>query len=171
MIRLEAFEKSDFDKLISWIDSEEMLMQFSGPAFTFPLNKEQLQTNLEDKKRGSYKVVDSATDAMVGYSEIYLLDRISVLLARIIIGDSEFRGKGLGQKIVKMLLEISFDQLGFENAELNVFDWNISAIRCYEKAGFVINPDKMYTREIKGLTWTAINMVIDKNSWERKNTN
>lgn len=166
MIKLVPFEISDFDKLILWIDSEEMLLQFSGPAFTFPLTKDQLKSNLEDKKRLSYKVVDSATDAMIGYSEIYSLDKSSVLLGRIIIGDPEFRGKGLGQKIVKMLLEISFDQLGFEKAELNVFDWNISAIRCYEKAGFVINPDKIYQREIKGATWTALNMVIDKNSWD-----
>jgi RimJ/RimL family protein N-acetyltransferase len=171
MIRLAAFEKSDFDKLISWIDSEEMLMQFSGPAFTFPLNKEQLQNNLEDKKRVSYKVVDLATNNMIGYSEIYLLDKSSVLLGRIIIGDPEFRGKGLGQKIVKMLLEISFDELGFEKVELNVFDWNISAIRCYENAGFVTNPNKTYTREINGVAWTAVNMVIEKSSWKRKNRN
>ncbi len=171
MIRLAAFEKSDFDKLISWIDSEEMLMQFSGPAFTFPLNKEQLQNNLEDKKRVSYKVVDLATNNMIGYSEIYLLDKSSVLLGRIIVGDPEFRGKGLGQKIVKMLLEISFDELGFEKAELNVFDWNISAIRCYENAGFVANPNKTYTREINGVAWTAVNMVIEKSSWKRKNRN
>jgi hypothetical protein len=87
MIRLEAFEKSDFDKLISWIDCEEMLMQFSGPAFTFPLNKEQLQNNIEDKQRVSYKVVDLATNNMIGYSEIYSWDKSSVLPGRIIIGD------------------------------------------------------------------------------------
>ncbi len=99
---------------------------------------------------------------MIGYSEIYLLDKSSVLLGRIIIGDLECRGKGLGQKIVELLLKISFDQLKVEKAELNVFDWNINAVRCYEKAGFVINPSKTYKREIKGETWTALNMVIEK---------
>lgn len=164
MIKLEPFEISDFDKLISWIDNEEILLQFSGPAFTFPLNKEQLQINLEDKKRFSYKVVDSSTNAMIGYSEIYLLDKSSALFGRIIIGNPEFRGKGLGQKIVKILLEISFNQLEVEKAELNVFDWNINAIKCYEKVGFIINPDKIKKREIKGEVWTAINMLIEKNN-------
>jgi RimJ/RimL family protein N-acetyltransferase len=161
MIQLIPFQISDADQLISWIGSEEMLLQFSGPAFTFPLDEKQLRINSEDKKRFSYKVVDLSTNAMIGYSEIYLLDKSSVLLGRIIIGDPECRGKGLGQKLVELLLEISFNQLKVEKAELNVFDWNINAIRCYEKAGFVINPSKTYKREIKGETWTALNMVIE----------
>ncbi len=171
MIKIEPFEISDFVTLISWIDSEEMLMQFSGPTFTFPLTNEQLKINLEDKNKFAYRVVDLSTNLMMGYSEIYLLDKTSALLARIIIGDPEFRGKGFGQQIVKNLLEISFNQLEVEKAELNVFDWNINAIKCYEKVGFTINPDKIYTREIKGEIWTAMNMVIDKSSWKNKNRN
>ena len=171
MIELTPFEISDFDKLISWIDSEEMLMQFSGPAFTFPLTNGQLKINLEDKNRFAYRVVDLSTKSMIGYSEIYLSDKTSALLGRIIIGDPEFRGKGFGQQIVKNLLEISFNQFEIEKAELNVFDWNISAIRCYEKAGFVTNPNKTYTRKINGVAWTAVNMVIEKSSWKRKNRN
>lgn len=171
MIKLAPFEISDFDKLISWIDSEEMLLQFSGPAFTFPLTNGQLKINLEDKNRFAYRVVDLSTKSMIGYSEIYLSDKTSALLGRIIIGEPEFRGKGFGQQIVKNLLEISFNQFEIEKAELNVFDWNINAIKCYEKVGFTINPDKIYTREIKGEIWTAMNMVIDKSSWKRKNIN
>lgn len=28
------------------------------------------------------------------------------------------------------------------NIKLNVFDWNLSAIKCYENAGFKTNPNK-----------------------------
>ncbi len=171
MIKLVPFEISDADQLISWIDSEEMLLQFSGPAFTFPLTKEQLDFNLEDPKRFAYKVVNLSNKSMVGYAEIYLQNKNSVLLGRIIIGATEFRGRGIGQQIVKNLLEISFHQFEVEKAELNVFDWNIKAINCYEKVGFTINPDKIYTREIKREIWTAVNMVIEKSSWKRKNIN
>jgi RimJ/RimL family protein N-acetyltransferase len=162
MIKIEPFKNSDFDKLISWIDSEEMLMQFSGPTFTFPLTKQQLNLNLEDKNRLAYKVVDLSNNSMIGYAEIYLQNKNSVLLGRIIIGEVEFRGQGIGQQIVKDLLEISFNQFNVLSAELNVFDWNINAIKCYEKVGFAINPAKIYKKEIKGETWTALNMVIEK---------
>lgn len=166
MIKLVPFEISDFDKLISWIDSEEMLLQFSGPAFTFPLTQKQLDLNLEDRSRFAYKVVQLSNNSMIGYAEIYLQNKNAVLLGRIIIGESEFRGRGIGKQIVKDLIEISFKQFHVLSAELNVFDWNIGAIKCYEKVGFAINPAKIYKREIKGETWTALNMVIDKNSWD-----
>lgn len=166
MIKLVPFEIPDFDRLISWIDSEQMLMQFSGPAFTFPLSKDQLKRNLEDPARFAYKVVQLSNNSMIGYGEIYLQNNNSVLLGRIIIGETEFRGRGIGKQIVKDLLKISFNELKVEHAELNVFDWNTDAIKCYEKVGFSINPGKIYQREIKGETWTAINMVVDKDSWE-----
>jgi RimJ/RimL family protein N-acetyltransferase len=164
MINLTAFDKSDFAKLISWISNEEILLQFSGPAFTFPLTEEQLYLNLEDKNRFAYKVVDLSNNSMIGYAEIYW-QKNSVLLGRIIIGEQEFRGRGIGKQIVKNLLEISFNQFKVESAELNVFDWNINAIKCYEQVGFSINPGKIYKREINGQTWTALNMVIEKSSW------
>ena len=53
-------------------------------------------------------------------------------------------------------------------AELNVFDWNIEAIKCYEKVGFVINPDKKNERRIKDEIWTAINMSIEKSMWQNR---
>ncbi|MDQ2720236.1 MAG: GNAT family N-acetyltransferase [Bacteroidota bacterium] len=164
---MATFDTRDFDKLISWIDSEEMLMQFSGPTFLFPLTKEQLEINLENKNRFAYKVVDLATNSMIGYSEIYLQDASSALLGRVIIGDAKFKRKGIGQKIMQNLLEISFLQFKVQKAELNVFDWNIIAIKCYEKVGFVINPGKIKKRKIKGETWTALNMSIEKNSWNK----
>jgi hypothetical protein len=45
MVRLEKFNKCAYADLISWIDSKEMLMQFAGPSFDFPLTNEQ-QINL-----------------------------------------------------------------------------------------------------------------------------
>jgi len=36
MILFEKFEKSDFDRLIGWVDSELFMVQFSGPIFSYP---------------------------------------------------------------------------------------------------------------------------------------
>jgi RimJ/RimL family protein N-acetyltransferase len=40
------------------------------------------------------------------------------------------------------LLDYSFRELDMNEVELNVYDWNIAGIKCYEKVGFVINPNK-----------------------------
>jgi RimJ/RimL family protein N-acetyltransferase len=166
MIRLEQFGKKDYDKLISWIDSEEMLMQFGGPIFTFPLTAEQLDNSLSDANRISFSVVSTDTNLSIGHCEIYQSPD-SVKIGRIIIGDKEQRGKGYGQQITRLLLDYIFSTLPQTKVELNVFDWNINAIKCYEKAGFTINPDKRLVRKIKTETWTALNMVIDRQQWNR----
>ncbi len=64
-----------------------------------------------------------------------------------------------------MLLEIAFNELNKEKAELNVFDWNIGAIKCYEKVGFKINQNKVSNSIVKGENWKAINMIINRDDW------
>ena len=77
------------------------------------------------------------------------------------------RGKGLGKKVVEKLLEFGFNNFDKNTAELNVFDWNTSAIKCYENVGFEINPDLKFERKVNDKTWIAINMRIDKNKWQK----
>jgi len=166
MIRLETFTIEDYPNLISWVCTEEQLMQFAGPAFIFPLTKEQLEISLSDNNRFAFRVVNCKTNITIGHSEIYLTDQ-SAYLGRIIIGDKEQRGKGVGQQIVNSLLDYVFSKLDKIKVELNVFDWNVEAIKCYEKAGFIINPNKKNERQIKNQIWTAINMTIDKSRWQK----
>jgi RimJ/RimL family protein N-acetyltransferase len=165
MIRLEKFGKENYDDLISWIDSEEALMQFAGPLFTYPLNAEQLDKSLEDDKRIAFRIVDIESNKGIGHAEIYVLDD-TAKIGRILIGDTAHRGKGLCPTIVRLLLAYAFANLNREKIELNVFDWNHGAIKCYEKVGFTINPDKTLLRKVKDQTWTAINMTIDKTTFE-----
>jgi RimJ/RimL family protein N-acetyltransferase len=168
MINLEPFGKENYANLISWVDSEEMLMQFAGPAFTFPLTAEQLDLSLSDQNRTAFRVVLLATNTTIGHAEVYLKDH-SAHIGRVLIGDQQFRGKGLGQQIIKLLLDFSFSHLNRSTVELNVFDWNISAIKCYEKCGFTINPDKKFERQVQGETWTGSNMQITQLQYEQYN--
>ncbi|MDO5616342.1 MAG: GNAT family protein [Cruoricaptor ignavus] len=167
MITIEKFTENDFEDLISWISNKEELMQFAGPQLTFPLTNEQLQEILNNKNIFPFKVIDSATNLPIGHAEIFIKDS-SFSLARILIGDKNSRGKGLGKIIVEKLLDFGFTNLGKHTAELNVFDWNTSAIKCYEKVGFEINLTVKLERKMNGQIWTAIHMTIDKNKWENK---
>ncbi len=166
MILLEKFDQTYYNLLLSWIESPEALMQFAGPAFTFPLTSEQLDTSLSDPNRFAFRVVDRNSKKMIGYAEVYLTQE-SAYLGRIIIGDQQLRGIGLGQQIVSSLLDYAFDVLGQNKVQLNVFEFNTSAIKCYEKVGFRINPNKNAERMINGQNWVALNMTIDKQDRKR----
>ncbi|MEP6513720.1 MAG: GNAT family protein [Parafilimonas sp.] len=165
MIKLERFDKNDYDDLISWIDSEETLMQIAGPIFSFPLTHEQLDESLQNKNRFAFNVIDLDTNENIGHCEIYLTD-VSAKLDHIIIGKELQRGKGVGKQIVNALVEFVFNNFDRSKIELNVFDWNVAAIKSYEKVGFKINPDKKLEQKIKGQTWTAFNMILNNEDWK-----
>jgi RimJ/RimL family protein N-acetyltransferase len=165
MVKLERFEKNDFQRLINWVDTEELLVQFGGPIFSFPLTFEQLEEYISDPKRSIFKVIELPSNNVIGHAELVPSDFKTVKICRILVGDESKRGKGLGQGLINELLEMSFLQLGYEKAELNVYDWNIGAIKCYEKNGFMRNPDKVNSVEVNGNIWTALNMTVLKSDW------
>ncbi|MRM84307.1 GNAT family N-acetyltransferase [Riemerella anatipestifer] len=163
MIEIQKFKKENIEKLISWIDNAEDLMQFAGPKFTFPLTKSQILESLEDKNRFAFSVKNK--DEIIGHAEIYFKEN-SFALGRILI-NNENRGKGYGKLLTEKLLDYGFENSEKEFAELNVFDWNIPAIKSYEKAGFIINPNESIHREINGEIWTALNMRIYRQEYKK----
>jgi len=160
MIELQKFTESDFDKLISWIKSEEDLIQFAGTIFTYPLNREQLLKYVSDNRRYTFKVVLIESNESIGHCEIFLESDSSARFCRILIGEEKYRGRGLGKLIVKKMIEFSREQLHIKSINLNVFEWNISAIKCYEKMGFVKSHINENAVSINGKNWISINMKL-----------
>lgn len=165
MIKLEPFKPSDFDLLISWIDSKELLLQIAGTYFTYPLTTAQLQNYLDDKSSLAFNITEASSNKVIGHSQIIMLDNNVCKLDKVLIGDKALRGKGVGQQVVSKLLTFSFENLKAEKAELYVYDWNTGAIKSYERAGFVINYDKQMLTDIGETIWKALNMTIEKEKW------
>lgn len=168
MIELIKLEQSDFETFKSWIDEKDDLFQFAGPMFNFPVTNAQLERYITDERRIVFKVVLADTKRMIGNAELNFENTLP-RLSRILIGDLDNRNKGIGIHIVNKLLEKLFVNREFEKADLNVFDWNKAAIRCYKKVGFVVNPDLVYHHNNDGINWTALNMTITKSVWNSVN--
>ena len=75
-IRLEKFDSENYQDLISWINSEEELMQFAGPLFKFPLTSKQLDESLNDKNRIAFRIINNQTNLSIGHSEIYISELV-----------------------------------------------------------------------------------------------
>ena len=163
MISLEKFTNNDYDRLISWVDSEELLMQFAGPGYIFPLTRSQLEASMNEPNRTSFRIVYEKR--VIGHCELYLKEN-TVVLARILIGEKDLRGIGLGKKIVRMMLEYAFSHFSVDIAELNVFDHNRMAIRCYEQVGFIVDSDIRMQRRFRNEMWPASNMKLTRASWQ-----
>jgi len=168
MIHLEKFDKKHYTELIDSVKNAKDLMQFGGPEFTFPLTEEQINKTLSDKNRIAFRVANSSDGSTIGHGQIYF-NNDSAKLGRILIIDQNQRGKGIGEQMITLLVKFILENRKERYIELNVFDFNIGAIKCYEKVGFKMNPDKKLLREVDGETWTAVNMVLNLEEWNNKN--
>ena len=59
-----------------------------------------------------------------------------------------------GQEAIKRFIEYSFNNLGLDGLELDVYDFNLRGIKCYEKTGFI--------KTGFGSTKEEIHMIINK---------
>jgi RimJ/RimL family protein N-acetyltransferase len=133
---LKTFEEPDFPILQNWVTSPELLFQFSAVELSYPLSLEQWQSYRQkypDRRQYLAMLDDGAPYA---FGEIIPQDEKSVRLSRLLIGEALQRGKGLGGRLIKELVEKAVRQFAVERIDLFVLADNQGAIRCYEKAGF-----------------------------------
>jgi RimJ/RimL family protein N-acetyltransferase len=176
MIELKYFETSDFQQLTSWIETPEFLLQWGGTNFSFPLNEEQLENYLKDANKGDsnalvYSVINKETGAVIGHISLGKIDRNnkSARVGRVLVGDKSVRGKGIGQQMMTEILKVAFDELNLHRVSLGVFDFNSSAIACYEKSGFVKEGLLRDAGKMDDEYWNLWEMSILENEWmERK---
>ncbi|OLS37087.1 GNAT family N-acetyltransferase [Alkalihalophilus pseudofirmus] len=172
MVELSFFERSNFQQLINWIDTPEFLLQWGGPQFNFPLDEEQLENYLKDANSDHsntyiYNVIDKETGKVIGHISLGNIDKTnkSARVGKVLVGDVTVRGKGIGQQMMKEILEIAFDELRLHRVSLGVFDFNSSAIACYEKSGFVKEGVVRDARKIGDDYWNLCEMSILENEW------
>ena len=176
MVRLEHFQQHDFEQLIQWIHDEEILMNWSGSLFSFPLSQESLDwyvkdTNVvNDSDAFVYKAVDEEghTIGHISLGGISWKNR-SARVSRVLIGNTEGRGKGCCQAMIKAVLKIAFEELNMHRVSLGVYHTNTAATKCYEKAGFTsegLQRDILWYRDT---WWSMMEMSILEKEWRSLN--
>jgi len=161
MIQIQKFDIEDYSYLEDWIQSEEELIQFAGPIFKFPMTRGQFEPYLNENQRKVFKVIYE--EKVIGMAELIDLDAETNKIARVLIGDKSVRGKGIGTSLIQKLVDESFHNTHKKYVILNVFDWNHSAIRCYEKVGFVKTGTSIPI-SFEETTWQSVEMKITKTS-------
>lgn len=175
LIKLEKFTTGDVPTLISWIPDKEFLMQWGGPAYIFPLTEEQLRDEInmmssEPVKALMFTARIADTNEVVGHIQLLGIDLVnsSARIGRVLVGDKKFRNKGIGMEMINAIVEIAFETFKLHRVDLGVFDFNKSAIACYEKAGFKIEGTLRDVRKINDEYWSLINMSILEEEYRKR---
>lgn len=86
-------------------------------------------------QRVAFTVYDRRDETPVGTSSLFSIN-YRMGTARFGIGLGERRGEGLGTEATRLTARWAFEILGLHHVSLEAADWNVGAIRAYEKAGF-----------------------------------
>jgi len=172
MIRLDYLQKEDLSKIVEWNKdkSRDFLYQWSSYWYQYPITEKQIEDRIMNKANmpGSdfyvYKVILEEADEMIGTIELFNIDRISktAFAGKFLIGDESQWGRGLGKQILKEVVRIGFDDIGLNTINLNVFDFNIGAIKCYESVGFIKKKLKEKVWESENGFWNLYEMSIER---------
>jgi len=83
----------------------------------------------------------------------------------IFIGDRRYLGQGYGTDALNALVDFGFGELRLERIELEVFDYNLRAIRSYEKSGFQTDAVLRRARFHRGQHHDVHMMSILRDDW------
>jgi len=174
-VRLASFTRADFPRLLAWAVSPEFLMQWAGPLFRWPLDEAQLEaylapTHLDPPPRIIWRAED-LSGVPVGHLELNMIDRDhrSAVLARVLVEPAR-RGQGFGRAMIAPALDVAFGDLRLHRVELRVFDFNVSALRCYDSLGFVREGVWRDASRVGGTYWNIICCSLLENEWRRRQT-
>ena len=136
-VSLRPFEKEDIPLKVKWVNDSE---NNEFLHYDIPLTVEKTQKWWEGVKDR-----EDRKDFIILYEEIPvgLIGLLNIdkknsnAELHIILGEKEYKGKGIAKKAVKALLDYSFSKKELNKVFLYVDDDNEIAKKLYEKVGFI----------------------------------
>jgi RimJ/RimL family protein N-acetyltransferase len=83
------------------------------------------------------------------------------------IGPRDFWGKGYGTEAMNLILQYAFTELNLRRVTLDVFEYNLRAVRSYEKAGFRHEGRLRGAILREGKRWDMLFMGILREEWRQ----
>ncbi len=150
---------SDIEVLRLWRNKEENRTKFIFDGIISSEQQINWYKSYETKNNDLMFIIsENSSNISFATVSLYNIDFISssAEFGRIMIGENDFRGKGLGSKITSAIVHYAFEKLKLTTVYLEVFSDNFAAIKTYEKVGFISSSEL----EIKNKS--VIKMVIKK---------
>lgn len=168
---LSNIEKEDMFYLYQWFSDSEFLKYYDYYP-PIPQTKDEVDKTFKDyeeKKESKVFAIKMSQDnniiGIAGFDDIIFENNVATLF--IGIGNSTLRGRGYGKEAMNLLLNYGFNHMKLHRIQLNVLEFNLSAIKLYEKSGFkkegvfrefVLRDNKRYDLLLYGLL---------KSEWEK----
>ena len=158
----------DYEYLSIWIDNERTHAFWCANLFPYPMTPkffhDFLETNSMDWTDSAYVATEN-NGQVVGFFCYSVNTEDNIGFLKFIIIDKTKRGRGYGKEMLNLALQYAFQITGAKAVQLNVFNENILAKRCYEKVGFIERKTDKDIFTYKDELWSRCNMIVSEQSF------
>lgn len=155
----------DYEDVSNWIDNERTHSFWCANRLSYPISQKSfhdfLEKNSLDWTDSAYVATEDNGQA-VGFFCYSVNTESNIGFLKFVIVDNTKRGKGYGKGMLNLALQYAFQITGAEAVQLNVFNENTLAKRCYEKVGFVERNIEKDVFPYKDELWSRCNMIASK---------
>lgn len=156
---------TDYKYVLKWIDRERTHAFWCANLLPYPMTPKSfhdlLEKNAIDWTDSAYVATEN-NGQPIGFFCYSVNTKDNIGFLKFVIVDKTKRGKGYGKEMLNLALQYSFQITGAEAVQLNVFNENALAKRCYEKVGFVERNIEKDVFSYKDELWSRCNMIVAK---------
>ena len=144
-LKVRPLEEKDQSLLVKWLSDPVVLEFYEGRDNAFDLDKvkKEFYEDGSDVERGIIEFEGNE----IGYIQYYPLGEKErdtygygaddvIYGTDQLIGEVEYWNKGIGKVLVKAVVEHLVKTKQAQKVVMDPQEWNVRAIRCYEKCGF-----------------------------------
>ena len=133
---------------------------------------EALEKEIEESKNQFYFTIrlrsDDAeqNDRLIGFAKLYEIEWThSVSQVTLGIGDPGDRRKGYGTEALSLLLRYAFSELNLFRLSTLIPEYNVGALRLFQKAGFVEEVRRRQALNRDGRFWDLLHVGLLREEW------
>lgn len=163
---IRPYQENDFPFLEKWITDPFLLFQFAGPSWEFPITPEQIVRHQRLFPNKQLYVGLDENHQPIAFGEIIHGEIHSPRLGRLLVGDPNLRGRGIGRNFILALIRECQRLFQPEEICLFVLTTNSKAYSLYRKIGFRDSGEKIPDMEWNGNSYPVLKMVLDLKNFE-----
>ncbi|OGF20436.1 hypothetical protein A2Y83_04780 [Candidatus Falkowbacteria bacterium RBG_13_39_14] len=137
-IKFRLHKREDIPYRVKWFNNpnaNRFVCDLANPKTTFKKEERWFDSYLKDRNKNFFTILDGKFPfGCMGLSKINKQNKNAE--AFIIIGEDDYRGKGIGKMAMKYLIEYGFQKLKLHKITLGVSENNKAAVRGYKSVGF-----------------------------------
>lgn len=129
------------DEMMSWFSDPELMRYYTNSGRL--IGKEELSQSIKEGIRldnnYTFGIVLKQEKRVIGTLKLGLINKVhSFSDLATLIGDRSFSGKGLATEAIRYATAYAFEKLGVRRMATCMYESNLSSVKAYLKAGWVV---------------------------------